>query len=91
VEPVPAPQAGCACASTIPIEEVDVDGRTVPLAALPVVFAQFHDAGKAPGAQAAMELLDVVKIYNDVPAGSDAAYLVALERAYATFCDRKKA
>jgi uncharacterized metal-binding protein len=85
-----APQAGCACASAIPCQEVDVDGRTVSLAALPLVFEQFRGAGKAPGPEVTQELLGAVKIYNDVPAGTDEAYLAALGREYAAFCARKE-
>jgi uncharacterized metal-binding protein len=79
-------QAACACASAIPIQKVDVAGRPVSLAALPLIFEQFRAAGKAPGPEVTRELLDIVKIYNDVPAGSDEAYTVALEREYAAFC-----
>ena len=81
-----APQAGCACASAIPVQTVDVDGRPVPLAALPLIFEQFRGAGKAPGAEVAKELLETVKIYNDVPAGTDEEYAAALAREYAAFC-----
>lgn len=80
-----ATQTACACGSGIPVQDVDVEGRTVALAALPLIFRQFHEAGKAPGAEAARELLDVVRIYNDVPAGSDEGYLTALAREYAAF------
>ena len=86
-----APQAGCACASAIPVQEVDVDGRTVSLVALPLIFEQFRDAGKAPGAEVTRELLEAVRVYNDVPVGTDEAYLAALAHAYAAFCGEKKA
>jgi len=84
-------QAACACASAIPIQKVDVAGRPVSLAALPLIFEQFHGAGKAPGADVIRELLETVKIYNDVPAGTDEAYAAALAREYAAFCDQKGA
>jgi uncharacterized metal-binding protein len=96
VEPEPPPpsadaiQATCACGSGIPIQKVDVDGRPVSLAALPLVFEQFRAAGKAPGAEVTKELLETVKIYNDVPSGADAEYLVALEREYAVFCRQEE-
>ncbi len=60
--------------------------RPVPLAALPLIFEQFRGAGKAPGAEVAKELLETVKIYNDVPAGTDEEYAAALAREYAAFC-----
>jgi len=81
-----APQAGCACASAIPVQTVDVDGEAVPLAALPLIFEHFRGAGKAPGPAVTQELLETVRIYNDVPAGIDAALAVALAREYAAFC-----
>jgi uncharacterized metal-binding protein len=86
-----APQAGCACASSIPVQTVDVDGEAVPLAALPLIFEQFHGAGKAPGVEVTRELLETVKIYNHVPAGTDEAYTVALAREYDAFCRPKEA
>jgi uncharacterized metal-binding protein len=82
-----APQAACACASAIPMRTVDVDGQPVPLAALPLIFEQLRGAGKAPGPEVAKELLELVKIYNDLPVGTDEAYAAALGRDYAAYCD----
>jgi uncharacterized metal-binding protein len=84
-----APQAGCACASAIPAQTVDVNGQAVALAALPLIFEQFRGADKAPGSEVTKELLEIVKIYNDVPAGTDEEYLAALGRAYTGFWKRK--
>ena len=86
-----ATQAGCSCGSAVPIQKVDVDGRTVSLAALPLIFEQFHGAGKAPGAEVTRELLDIVRIYNDVPDGTDQEYTAALAREYAAFYRQKEA
>ncbi len=97
VEPEPTPppedaiQATCACGSGIPIQKVDVGGRPVSLAALPLIFEQFRAAGKAPGAEVTRELLETVKIYNDVPAGTDPEYTAALAREYAAFCRQEEA
>jgi uncharacterized metal-binding protein len=85
--PETAPQAGCACASAIPVQTVDVDGRPVPLAALPLIFEQFRGAGKVPGAEVTQELLATVRIYNDVAPGTDDELAAALAREYAAFCD----
>ncbi len=90
-EPAGAPQVGCACASAIPVQTVDVDGQGVPLAALPLIFEQFRGAGKAPGPEVTRELLASVKIYNDVAAGTDEALGAALAREYAAFCSREPA
>ena len=68
------------------MQTVDVDGQAIPLAALPLIFEQFRGAGKAPGPAVTQELLETVRIYNDVPAGIDTALAAALAREYAAFC-----
>jgi uncharacterized metal-binding protein len=90
-ESAAAPQAGCACASAVPVQTVDVDGRAVAIAALPLIFEQLRGAGKAPGAAVSRELLETVKIYNDVAAGTDEELATALAREYAAFCARETA
>jgi hypothetical protein len=69
------------------VQTVDVDGRPVPLAALPLIFEQFRGAGKVPGAEVTQELLATVRIYNDVAPGTDDELAAALAREYAAFCD----
>jgi len=89
--PQAAAQGGCACASAIPVQTVDVDGRAVAIAALPLIFEQFRGAGKAPSAEVAKELLETVLIYNDVAAGTDDELAAALAREYAAFCGQELA
>jgi uncharacterized metal-binding protein len=85
-EPV---EATCSCGSGIPVQKVNIDGQMVTLIALPAIFQQFREQGKAPGNGAARELLDVVKIYNTVSAEQEAGYLSMLEREYTAFCARQ--
>jgi uncharacterized metal-binding protein len=80
--------ASCACGSGIPVQTVDVAGEQVSLIALPVLFEQFQQAGKSPAPETAAELLAQVKIYNEVPDGTEAAYEEMLAREYTLFCDR---
>jgi hypothetical protein len=82
------PQEGCACGSGIPVARFDIDGRVVTLIAVPLIFERFRGAGRAPGGDVDDELLRMVKIYNEVPAGVDGAYRAVLSRAYAAFCER---
>ena len=86
-----ASQAACSCGSAIPIQRVDVDGQVVSLVALPLIFEQFRDAGKVPGAEVAEELLATVRIYNELPAGTDEELTAALAREYAAFCVQEEA
>ena len=70
-EPV---QATCSCGSGIPVQDVVVNGQTVTLIALPLIFQQFRDAGKAASQDTTRELLETVKVYNPIPPGEEQAY-----------------
>jgi uncharacterized metal-binding protein len=83
VEPV---EATCSCGSGIPVQKVQIDGQVVTLIALPVIFQQFREQGKAPGAGVTRELLDLVKIYNAVPVAQESLYLAVLDREYTAYC-----
>jgi uncharacterized metal-binding protein len=86
----PAPQeavATCSCGSGIPTQKVAIDGQTVTLVALPLIFQQFHNANKTPSEATARELLAMVKIYN--PISEDDAYLEMLLREYKTYCEQQ--
>ncbi len=82
--------ATCECGSGIPVQKVAVNRRVVTLIALPAIFEQFHQAGKAPGDGTVHELLKVVKIYNPIPDGEEEAYREALSREYATFYEKQE-
>ncbi len=85
-EPV---EATCSCGSGIPVQKVNIDGQVVTLIALPAIFQQFREQGKVPGEGVTRELLNLVKVYNPVPAEQEARYLAALEREYAALCARQ--
>ena len=89
-EPQEAVPATCSCGSGIPIQEVAVDGRVVTLIALPLIFQQFREAGKAPGDGTAHELLELVKVYNPIPGDEEEAYSRALLREYRAFYERQE-
>jgi uncharacterized metal-binding protein len=81
--------ATCSCGSGIPIQKVQVDGQEVTFIALPLIFEQFHEAGKLPGDGTAAELMQTVKVYNPIPDGQEAAYTQAVMHEYAAFCQEK--
>ena len=88
-EEAEAKVATCSCGSGIPIQKVQVDGQEVTLIGLPLIFAQFRDDGKLPGESTAAELMQMVKVYNPIPDGQEAAYTEAIMREYAAFCQEK--
>lgn len=84
--PLTTPQpkvASCACGSGIPVQALEIEGQAVTLIALPVIFAQFHDAGKRPSPETITALLNEIKIYNPVPPTAEAAYRQAIAAEYA--------
>jgi len=91
-EPV---QATCSClswrigqgGSGIPVQDVVVNGKTITLSALPLIFQQFLDARKSITQETTRELLEAVKIYNPIPAGEEESYSATLRREYETFCN----
>jgi hypothetical protein len=82
--------ATCACGSGIPVQVVEVNGQTVTIVALPLIFEQLYQAGKTPSEGTHQELLGTVKIYNPVPSVEESAYADALVREYAAYCERQK-
>jgi len=82
-------QATCACGSGIPVQDVVIDGQTITLVALPLIFQNLQSAGKAPSDELIMELLETVKIYNPIPPGAEENYSLALLREYRTFCQQE--
>ncbi len=81
--------AACACGSGIPVQEVQVEGDTVALIALPLIFEQFREAGKVPDTGLVSELLETVKVYNPIPAEKETDYGVVILREYEIFCARE--
>lgn len=83
-------QAKCSCGSGIPIQDVEVNGKTVTLVALPLIFEQFHQDGKLPADELVGELLESVRVYNPIPASDEKTYAITLLRTYAEYCKQKE-
>jgi len=85
-------EVACSCASAIPVQRIEVNGREVTLAALPLIFAQLQEQGKGATDATGLELLQLVRLYNPIPEGADASFATALQREYEAFCraDRVK-
>ena len=86
-EPQPAQvkSVGCSCGSGIPVSKVSIDGKTVELFALPLIFQHFRQLGRDPESLHG-DLLAMVKVYNQVPPEEEKSYDEAVLREYAAFC-----
>jgi uncharacterized metal-binding protein len=83
-------EATCSCGSGVPVTKVTIDGQTVELVALPLIFRQFRETGRAQDEGAVRELFETVKIYNAVPTEVEGSYREAVLREYAVFCQKEK-
>jgi uncharacterized metal-binding protein len=79
---------GCSCGSGIPLQKVTIDGHTVELMALPLIFRHLRETGRNPG-EAGDELLALAKIYNEVPPQEEKSYREAMLREYEVFCQKE--
>jgi uncharacterized metal-binding protein len=77
--------ATCSCGSGIPVAQIQVNGRLVEVLALPALFAQFREMGKPADQGTAGDLMEAVKLYNQVPDGEEAGWREAVLREYALF------
>jgi uncharacterized metal-binding protein len=94
-EPTGAPEGeerevACSCGSGVAVTKLLIDGKTVELVALPLIFRHLHDRGVGQHEEGARELFETVKIYNAVPPEAEASYREALLREYAAFCQKEK-
>jgi hypothetical protein len=62
-----------------------IDGETVAINGLPLIFAHLHKKGLAPGEGCADRLLETVRIYHDIEPGREGAYREALVASYQEF------
>ena len=92
--PTNAPQGeerevACSCGSGVAVTKLSIDGQTVELIALPLIFRHLRQRGLGQDEDAARELFETVKIYNDIPPEAEASYRAAVLREYADFCEKE--
>ena len=78
--------SGCSCGTRIPSAKVVVAGKEEELLALPLIFQQFRQLGRA-SENAWNELLAAVKLYNKISLEDEPIYREAIVREYAQFCE----
>ncbi len=79
------PAATCSCGSGVPVTALEIDGREVEVLALPPILEMFRQAAKPPTDETAAEILETVRLYNQVPEGAETSWKLALGRAYASY------
>lgn len=79
----------CSCGSGVAVTKLTINGQTVELIALPLIFRHFRDQGRGQDEAAARDLFETVKIYNAVPEEAEASYREAVLQEYAVYCQRE--
>jgi uncharacterized metal-binding protein len=90
-EPQEEVQATCACGSGIPVQTLAVNGNTITLVGLPLIFENLHSAGKDTSPGFETELMDTIRIYNPIPSDSEASYKTAILEAYSAYREKVEA
>ena len=87
--PADSPQeevvATCSCGSGIPIQIVSVQGQEMTLVALPLIFQNFYQAAKTPGNGCEREIMEMVKIYNEIGPEVEPAVEQAMIEEYSRY------
>ena len=71
----------CACGRPSPEGKLEVNGRSVIINGLPLIFEHLRNKGLQPDSGCAGTVLDTVKIYHFIEAAEEASYRDALEAA----------
>lgn len=82
-------EAACSCGSGVAVTKLSIDGQTVELLALPLIFRHCREKGLGHDEEAAHELFATVKIYNAVPPEAEAVYRNAIMLEYAAYCRKE--
>ena len=78
----------CAADAVRHVKPVEVNGATVGLSMLDLVFAEVQALGLADDAAVRAELIRRVKVYNYVPPSAAEVYADAVHREYARWSNK---
>ncbi|MCX6559282.1 MAG: putative zinc-binding protein [Candidatus Aminicenantes bacterium] len=72
------PPVVCSCGSGLSVLPLQIAGRRVEVLALPAIFEEFFGSGGQDDETGLRDLLARVAVYNEIPAGEEAAWRDAL-------------
>ena len=82
--------AACACGSGIPVTTVELDGRAVQIMALAPILELAYGQGLRAGGPIPGQIMETVRVYNEIPAEDDALWAQAVSLAWQEFCTGKE-
>jgi len=78
--------AACACGSGIPVTTVQLDGRSVQIMALAPILELAYGQGLRAGGPVPDQMMETVRVYNEIPAEDDALWAQAVSLAWQEYC-----
>jgi hypothetical protein len=88
-DPNAAPAAACCACGASPQGNLEINGQSVTINGLPMIFEHLRKKGLPPDDSSAGQLLETVQIYHAIEPNEAAAYRTALLAAYRAFCGNK--
>jgi len=80
--------ARCSCGSPSPDGKLAMNGRSVTINGLPLIFQHLQKKGLQPGNGCAGTLLETVRVYHPIEPNEEAEYRDVLVAAYRAYCQR---
>lgn len=77
--------ATCSCGSGIPIQTFIIDDKKVTLLALPLIYQNFYERKQAPSEEVLKDIMEMVKIYNEIEVTMETAITKEIEQAYLAY------
>ncbi len=83
-----ADSGACSCGTPAPETTLQINGKTVAVKGLLLIFEHLHKQGLAAVNDFADRVLDMVRIYHAIEPGEENCYREALAEAYRRYCKR---
>lgn len=82
--------ATCSCGSGIPIQSVVINGQKMDIVALPLIFQNFWQRGIKPDNGFGNEMLEMVKIYNQINSELEPIIKNVIAEEYAAYWNEQE-
>ena len=82
--------ATCSCGSGIAAQSVNVNGEEITILALPLIFDSFREQKKEPSKAVMVEMMQMVAVYNCLPAQRASQIQDAITKLYADYYQGNK-
>jgi len=89
VEDAGADSCACSCGTPAPEITLQINGKTVAIKGLLLIFEHLHKQGLEPGGVCADRLLETIRIYHAIEPADENCYGEALAAAYQEYCIRR--